>query len=121
MPQCKVRIEGVSHSFGQGQLVLDLINLDVIDGSLTCLLGPSGCGKTTLLNMVAGFIRPSRGRVIVDGLEVTAPSAQRGIVFQDYALFPWRTALQNVMFGPQIRRLAKKECREIALHYLGMV
>ena len=121
MPQCKVRIDGVSQSFDQGQLVLDRINLDVIDGSLTCLLGPSGCGKTTLLNMVAGFIRPSRGRVIVDGIEVTAPSADRGIVFQDYALFPWRTAVENVEFGPKIRRISKKECRDIAMHYLTMV
>ena len=121
MPQCKVRIDGVSQSFEQGQLVLDRINLDAIDGSLTCLLGPSGCGKTTLLNMVAGFIRPSRGRVIVDGIEVTAPSADRGIVFQDYALFPWRTAVENVEFGPKIRRMSKKECRDIAMHYLTMV
>jgi len=121
MPQCKVRIDGVSQSFEQGQLVLDRINLDVIDGSLTCLLGPSGCGKTTLLNMVAGFIRPSRGRVIVDGIEVTAPSADRGIVFQDYALFPWRTAVENVEFGPKIRRMSKTECRDIAMHYLTMV
>jgi NitT/TauT family transport system ATP-binding protein len=71
--------------------------------------------------MVAGFVRPSRGRVVVDDVEVTAPSADRGIVFQDYALFPWLTALQNTMFGPRIRGLPRKECREIALHYLAMV
>src|SRR6516164_8383166 len=120
-PRCKVRIEDVSKAFDQAQLVLDHINLDIVEGSLTCLLGPSGCGKTTLLNMVAGFIRPSCGRVIVDDVEVAAPSADRGIVFQDYALFPWRTAVENVEFGPKIRRLSKKVCRDVAMHYLTMV
>jgi NitT/TauT family transport system ATP-binding protein len=121
MAQGKVRIEGVSKAFDESNLVLDTISFDVVEGSLTCLLGPSGCGKSTLLSMVAGFVRPSRGRVIVDAVEVTAPSADRGIVFQDYALFPWRTAVENVMFGPKVRGLRKKECREIALHYLTMV
>lgn len=121
MAQGKVQIEGVFKTFDGSSLALRDINFDVVDGSLTCLLGPSGCGKSTLLSMVAGFVQPSRGRVIVDRVEVAAPSADRGIVFQDYALFPWRSALQNVMFGPQIRGLPKKECREIALHYLAMV
>jgi len=121
MPQCKVRIDGVSQSFEQGQLVLDRINLDVIDGSLTCLLGPSGCGKTTLLNMVAGFIRPSRGRVIVDGIEVTAPSADRGIVFQDYALFPWLNIQQNVEYGLREKGMDKIESSTIARRFLAMV
>ena len=116
-----IRIEGISQTFDGSTLVLDDVSFDGIDGSLTCLLGPSGCGKSTLLSMVAGFVRPSRGRVVVDDVEVTAPSADRGIVFQDYALFPWLTALDNVMFGPRIRRLPRKECREIALHYLAMV
>jgi NitT/TauT family transport system ATP-binding protein len=101
--------------------VLDDVSFHAVDGSLTCLLGPSGCGKSTLLSMVAGFVRPSRGRVIVDDAEVTAPSADRGIVFQDYALFPWRTALENVMFGPKIRGLSRNECRDIGRHYLAMV
>jgi NitT/TauT family transport system ATP-binding protein len=121
MAQGKVRIEGISKAFDESSLVLDAISFDVVEGSLTCLLGPSGCGKSTLLSMVAGFVRPSRGRVTVDAVEVTAPSADRGIVFQDYALFPWRTAVENVMFGPKVRGLRKKECREIALHYLTMV
>jgi NitT/TauT family transport system ATP-binding protein len=121
MPQSKIRIEGVFKSFDQSSLVLDNVNINVVEGSLTCLLGPSGCGKSTLLSMVAGFVSPSRGRVIVDDVTVTAPAADRGIVFQDYALFPWRTAVENVVFGPRIRGLPKKECRDIALHYLGMV
>src|SRR5215471_17085120 len=111
----KVRLEGIYKAFDASTLVLDDVTFDVIDGSLACLLGPSGCGKSTLLSMVAGFVRPSRGRVMVDGVEITAPSADRGIVFQDYALFPWRTASENVEFGPKIRQLSKKECRDIAM------
>jgi NitT/TauT family transport system ATP-binding protein len=121
MAHGKVCFEEVYKAFDERNLVLDAVSLDVVEGSLTCLLGPSGCGKSTLLNMVAGFVRPSRGRVIMDGAEITAPSADRGIVFQDYALFPWRSAIENVMFGPKIRGLRKKECREIAMHYLAMV
>jgi ABC-type nitrate/sulfonate/bicarbonate transport system ATPase subunit len=116
----KIRIEGVSKAYG-GQVVLDRITLEIGEDTLTCLLGPSGCGKSTLLSMVAGFVQPSRGRVVVDGVEVTRPSADRGIVFQDYALFPWRTALENVEFGPMIRRLPRRERHDIAVHYLAMV
>jgi NitT/TauT family transport system ATP-binding protein len=121
MARCKVAIEHISQTFDGATLVLDDVSVDGADGSLTCLLGPSGCGKSTLLSMVAGFVRPSRGRVVVDGMEVTGPSADRGIVFQDYALFPWLSAADNVMFGPSIRRLPKRECRDIAQHYLAMV
>jgi ABC-type nitrate/sulfonate/bicarbonate transport system ATPase subunit len=121
MARSKIRIEAVSKAFDETSLVLDRINLDIVEDSLTCLLGPSGCGKSTLLSMVAGFVRASRGRIVVDGAEVTRPSADRGIVFQDYALFPWRTALENVEFGPMIRRLPRHERTDIARHYLAMV
>jgi NitT/TauT family transport system ATP-binding protein len=117
----KIRIEGVCKTFDNAQVVLDRVNLDIEVDTLTCLLGPSGCGKSTLLSMVAGFVQPSRGRIVVDGLEVVKPSADRGIVFQDYALFPWRTTLENVEFGPMIRRLPRGERRDIAKHYLAMV
>jgi NitT/TauT family transport system ATP-binding protein len=101
--------------------ILTNINLDIFSESLTCLLGPSGCGKSSLLNMVAGFVKPSSGRILVGSTEVTGPSADRGVVFQDYALFPWRTAVQNVMFGPKIRGLSNREAHDIAMHYLDMV
>ena len=112
MSPAKIRIEGVSKSYDSGNLVLDRVDIDVVDGSLTCLLGPSGCGKSTLLSMVAGFIRPSRGRVIVDGTEVTSPSADRGIVFQDYALFPWMTIQKNVEFGLKAQGVAPARSEE---------
>jgi len=121
MKSPKIRIEGVTKSFDGATLVLDRINLDIVTDTLTCLLGPSGCGKSTLLSIVAGFEQPSRGRVVVDGMEVTKPSADRGIVFQDYALFPWRTALENVAFGPMIRSIPRREQITIARHYLAMV
>src|SRR5260370_39787251 len=121
MARSEIRIESVSKRFDESSLVLDRINLDIVEDSLTCLLGPSGCGKSTLLSMVVGFVQSSRGRVVVDGMEVTKPSADRGIVFQDYALFPWRTALENVAFGPMIRNVPRREQMTMARHYLAMV
>ncbi len=117
----KVRIEGVSKSFNPGSVALQGVDLELAENSFTCLLGPSGCGKSTLLNMIAGFVHPSTGRVLVDGKEVKAPGADRGVVFQEYALFPWRTAAQNVAFGPMLRKQPKARQMEIAQHYLEVV
>src|SRR3954469_17842778 len=109
MANVKVHVEGVSKVFDNSNLVLKNVDLKILEGSFTCLLGPSGCGKSTLLSMVAGFVLPSRGRIVVNDVEVKKPSADRGIVFQDYALFPWRTAIENVMFGPRLRGLSRKD------------
>jgi NitT/TauT family transport system ATP-binding protein len=117
----KVSIDSVSKSFGPQATVLDAVSLEIRTETLTSLLGPSGCGKSTLLNMIAGFERPSAGSIKVDGVEVTSPSADRGIVFQEYALFPWRTAAENVMFGPKIAGYSNAECQAIASRYLSMV
>jgi NitT/TauT family transport system ATP-binding protein len=119
--KAKVVIEGVSKSFSPGTTALRGVNLHLTENSFTCLLGPSGCGKSTLLNMIAGFLPPSTGRVLVDGREVTGPSADRGVVFQEYALFPWRTAEQNVAFGPMLRRMPRARQVEVARHYLEVV
>ena len=116
----KIRIEGVSKAF-DAQVVLDRITLEIGEDTLTCLLGPSGCGKSTLLSMVAGFVQPSRGRVVVDGIEVTKPSADRGIVFQDYALFPWMTVRENISFGPRQRRLPREEIDNTTDEFVRMV
>jgi NitT/TauT family transport system ATP-binding protein len=99
--------------------VLDNVSLAITEGERYSLLGPSGCGKTTLLNIIAGFERPSRGEVYVGGRLVESPGPDRAVVFQEHALFPWLTALENVRFGPRVRRQfhALEKCKEL----LGMV
>ena len=101
---------------------LEAVSLDVRPGEFVCLVGPSGCGKTTLLNVVAGFLEPTNGRVTVNGKPVAERGEARGMVFQDYAqLFPWRTARRNVEFGLEARGVAPAERRREALRYLAMV
>ena len=116
----KIRIDGVSKSY-DGKLALSRVDLQLMESSFTCLLGPSGCGKSTLLNMIAGFVPPTTGQVLVNDDAVVGAGADRGVVFQEYALFPWRTALANVEFGPLMRRKAAEERRTIARHYLELV
>ena len=106
-----VQAQGVGKSYG-GREVLARLDLDMADGELVCLLGPSGCGKTTLLRIIAGFVTPDSGRVVVAGRDVTAlPASQRrmGMVFQAYSLFPNMTALDNVRFGPRVAGRPKAE------------
>ena len=103
-------IDGVSKEFdtdGRRMLALNDIRLTIPHGQFVCLLGPSGCGKSTLLNAIAGFAPPTSGRVLADGVPVTAPGPDRGMVFQEYALFPWMTVEQNVAFGLQIKGMDK--------------
>jgi NitT/TauT family transport system ATP-binding protein len=120
----KIQIEGVSKWFDTAThampALLD-ITLDVRANEFVCLLGPSGCGKSTLLNIVAGFIPPSKGRVLADGKVITAPGSDRGVVFQEYALFPWLTVWQNVEFGPKLKGLPKPERQQLAERYLELV
>jgi NitT/TauT family transport system ATP-binding protein len=107
-----VVIKGVNKVFpGEGREVVALkdINLDIPGGQFTCLLGPSGCGKSTLLNAVAGFAPPSSGKITADGAPVSGPGPDRGMVFQEYALFPWMTVEQNIGFGLEIRRVPRQE------------
>ena len=112
----EIRISGVTKIFGQGSgeeiLALDGIDLDVERGELVCLLGPSGCGKSTLLNAVAGFTTPSSGEIVADGNAVTAPGPDRGMVFQEYALFPWMTVRANVAFGLEMRKEGRSQIDE---------
>lgn len=96
------------------------VSLEVQQGEFVSIVGPSGCGKTTLLNLIAGFIPASGGEILLDGRAVDGPGPERGVVFQSFALFPWKTVLDNVAFGPKIRGLAKAECERIALEYLAL-
>jgi ABC-type nitrate/sulfonate/bicarbonate transport system ATPase subunit len=87
-----------------------------------CLVGPSGCGKSTMLNIIAGFLTPSSGEILIDGRAVKGYGQDRGVVFQDFAqLFPWRTALGNVTFGLEMKGVAKAERERIALEQLRLV
>lgn len=119
-----VNVEGVSMIFGErGQItqVLDSVNFQIKPGELACLLGPSGCGKSTLLNIIAGFIRPTAGYVMVDQEQVTKPGADRGFVFQQYSLLPWKTTFQNVELGLKIKGIPKVERQDMVGEYLNLV
>ncbi|MDA9413890.1 ABC transporter ATP-binding protein [Bradyrhizobium sp. CCBAU 25360] len=100
---------------------LENITLDVRAGEFLALVGPSGCGKSTLLDLLGGLTTPTSGRILLDGRPITGPGRDRGIVFQQYALFPWRTAAENVEFGLDIGGLHARRRREIAHHFLDLV
>ncbi len=117
-------LKNVSKSFqsqGEDLEVVKDINLTVEDGEFLCLLGPSGCGKTTILRMMAGLDFPSKGEITENGEPVTGPSPGRGFVFQQYSLFPWRTVLDNIAFGPEVRGVETEERYENARNYIEMV
>jgi NitT/TauT family transport system ATP-binding protein len=123
-PGGRIQIESVAKSFGvNGHAMPALMDaaLEIQAGEFLCLLGPSGCGKSTLLNIVAGFIPPTRGRVLVDGRPVTGPGRERGVVFQEYALFPWLTVAENVEFGPRLAGRPPTQRRELVARYIAMV
>ena len=120
----KIHIDSVSKWFGTAKHVMPAlldITLEVQTNEFVCLLGPSGCGKSTLLNIVAGFMPPSEGRVLADGHVITAPGVDRGVVFQEYALFPWLTVQDNVEFGLKLKGTAKRQRRDVAMRYLELV
>jgi NitT/TauT family transport system ATP-binding protein len=124
----KIEFVGVSKTFGiktgssaERFLALDEVSFSVEAGEFLALVGPSGCGKSTLIDLLGGLSKPSSGRILLDGKAVSGPGLDRGIVFQQYALFPWRTALENVEFGLEAKRLPKKQRREIALSHLELV
>ena len=100
-----VVIDKVGITFGRGaqlHTAVEQTSLEVKPGEFVCLLGPSGCGKSTLLNSVAGYVQPSEGIVTVDGIKIEKPGPDRGMVFQQYSLFPWMTIRQNIGFGPRV-------------------
>lgn len=107
----------------ESYLALEGINLDIADGEFVCLVGHSGCGKSTMLNLIAGLEMPTRGKVLIDGKPVDGPSPDRSIVFQNYSLFPWQTAVKNVMFAIQQtdRKTPKSEIESKARSLLEQV
>lgn len=97
------------------------IFLEIPTGEFVAILGPSGCGKTTLLNMVAGFVAPTRGEIILNDREIRGPGPDRGVVFQSFALFPWKTVLDNVSFGLKMRGIPKPDRDRIAAEHVALV
>jgi NitT/TauT family transport system ATP-binding protein len=122
--QAQIQISQVGKIFrteGREVIALEDINLDVQPGEFICLLGPSGCGKSTLLNAVAGFSHPTAGSIVVNGQPVHAPGPDRGMVFQEYALFPWMTVEKNIAFGLEIKKQPKAQIREKVSALLQML
>ena len=99
------------------------INLDIRPGEFICIVGPSGCGKTTLLNIIAALLKPTSGRVLIDDRKIHEPGPDRGVVFQQYAVFPWLTVRQNVEFGLNLsaNRQSEAETRRIVDHFIELV
>ncbi|TYK49187.1 ABC transporter ATP-binding protein [Actinomadura decatromicini] len=121
----KISVSGLGKTFpvrGGGEVTaLHDVSLDVAEGEFLVVVGPSGCGKSTLLDLIGGLAAPTSGRVLIDGAEVTGPALDRGIVFQQYALLPWRTALRNVEFGLEAKGLGRRERVETARRHLELV
>ena len=107
-----LKTESVGVTYQETIVALENVSLNVPAAKLTAILGPSGCGKTTLLKVIAGLIEPTTGKVIVGGKEIIGPGPDRALVFQDFALLPWATVLQNVAFGLLARGVPKKEREE---------
>lgn len=123
-PPPKLVIRGLAKTYaGRGDAVhaLSGVDLDVPAGGFVSLVGTSGCGKSTLLNIVAGLDRPTAGTVQIDGDDIVGPGPDRGVVFQSYSLFPWRTVAANVAFGLECLRLGRGERRRRVADMLGVV
>ncbi len=120
----KLKIDNVYKEY-QGRngktVALNGVNLDIMENEFICVVGPSGCGKSTLLNIIAGLLEPTSGAAYLDGKQIEGTGVERGVVFQQYALFPWRTVLKNVMFGLEMKKTPKADAEKIARKYIEAV
>jgi len=122
--RAKIAVAGLTKEFDSGAsrvLALDSIDLAVAAGEFVSIVGPSGCGKSTLLYILGGFVAPSSGRLEADGRPIVKPGIDRGIVFQDYALFPWLTVYENIAYGLQMQGRKPEEEREIVARYIDLI
>jgi NitT/TauT family transport system ATP-binding protein len=120
----KISVQDVTKTFALGRetfTALDRVSLDIADNEFVTVVGPSGCGKSTLMNILAGLETPTEGHALVDGAPVSGPGPERGVIFQQYALFPWLTVRKNVEFGLKTARVPRAERRERAEHFIRMV
>jgi NitT/TauT family transport system ATP-binding protein len=120
----RVECRNVTKTFGEEwarQVVVERASFVVEAGQLNVLVGPSGCGKSTLINLIAGYEQPTAGDILIDDERVQGPGRDRLVVFQETALFPWMTSLENVMFGPEVRGMNRREARQDARRLLEKV
>jgi NitT/TauT family transport system ATP-binding protein len=125
-PAKRAQFEHVSLAFTTPKGRLDVVadvNYDIHEGDFIAVIGPSGCGKTTMMSMLAGFQKPTTGRVLFDGKPVEGPGPERGVIFQEYGVFPWLTVKQNIAFGLNLKanRVERKERDAICEHYLELM
>jgi NitT/TauT family transport system ATP-binding protein len=120
----KISVRDIRKTFqlkGEEFVALERVNLDIADNEFVTVVGPSGCGKSTLMNILAGLETPTSGQALVDGTDVSGPGPERGVIFQQYALFPWLTVRKNVEFGLKVAGLPRAQRRERADHFIRMV
>jgi len=122
----RAQFDHVSLTFDtpKGKLrVVDDVTYDINDGDFIAVIGPSGCGKTTMMNMLAGFQKPTKGRVLFDGAPVNGPGPERGVIFQEYGVFPWLTVKENITFGLQLKanHVQASKRTQICEHYLSLM
>ena len=113
-------LDYVNQDTGAVHRAVEDLDLSVAANEFLCVLGPSGCGKSTLLAAIAGFIRPTRGSIVMDGAPVIGPGAERGVVFQEYALLPWMTVLDNAALGLKLRGISRQQRYETARRFLAL-
>ena len=120
----KISVQGIRKTYplkGEEFVALERVDLDIADNEFVTVVGPSGCGKSTLMNILAGLETPTSGVALVDGKEVSSPGPERGVIFQQYALFPWLTVRKNVEFGLKVAGLGRAERRARAEHFIDLV
>ena len=124
--QAKLIVQGLSHHYpdiytGEDIHALDNVTLEVHDGEFAAVVGPSGCGKTTLLNILAGLLPYHQGRAQVDGVDIKGPGPDRGVVFQEHAILPWRTVARNIGHGLEIQRVPRQQRQQQVAEYIKLV
>lgn len=120
----EIKVDDVSITFGSGSsahVAVETTSIKAHAGEFVCILGPSGCGKSTLLNAIAGYVKPTTGEVTVDGVTVDKPGPDRGMVFQQYSLLPWKTVYENVAFGPRMAGESRASAGSTANTFLELV